>query len=89
MCQCGQKRAALAIHVDTNAQMHSAPAARAVAMPTIRYEYTGHTGLTVFGGTTRTRYRFAHPGAQVAVDARDGGSLDSVPKLRRVSIATR
>ena len=54
-------------------------------MPTIRYEYTGKTGLTVFGGATRRRYRFAASGAQVAVDARDGASLDRVPNLRRVA----
>ena len=60
---------------------HSAHAPRAVARPTIRYEYIGNTGLTVFGGATRPRYRFAYPGAQVAVDARDGASLDGVPNL--------
>jgi hypothetical protein len=62
----------------------SAHAPRAVAAPTIRYEYVGNTGLTVFGGATRQRYRFASTGAQVAVDARDGISLDIVPNLRRV-----
>jgi hypothetical protein len=57
-------------------------------MPTIRYEYIGSTGLTVFGGATRARYRFAYPGAQVAVDARDCASLERVPNLRRVSTLT-
>lgn len=85
MCNCGQKRASVSTRTETIGPSHSAHAPRAVAMPTIRYEYIGTTGLTVFGGATRTRYRFAYPGAQVAVDARDGALLDGVPKLKRVS----
>jgi hypothetical protein len=50
----------------------------------IAFEYVGATGLTVFGGATRTRYRFAEPGARVGVDARDAPSLDAVPVLARV-----
>jgi hypothetical protein len=85
MCNCGQKRASIATRTETAAPSRSARTPRAIAMPTIRYEYTGNTGLTVFGGATRGRYRFSHPGAQVAVDARDGASLDGVPTLTRVS----
>jgi hypothetical protein len=51
---------------------------------TIAFEYVGATGLTVFGGVTRSRYRFAQPGARVSVDARDEASLDAVPVLRRL-----
>jgi hypothetical protein len=39
--------------------------------------------LTVQGPVTRRLYRFAAPGAVVAVDARDAPSLARVPQLRR------
>jgi hypothetical protein len=85
MCRCGQTQPGIP-RIEPAARGHAARTPRTVVTPTVRYEYTGDTGLTVFGGATRTRYRFAHPGAQVAVDARDAASLESVPRLRRVSI---
>jgi hypothetical protein len=85
MCQCGQKRQAISTRTETAGPVHPVHAPRAVTLPTIRYQYVGDTGLTVFGGVTRIRYRFAQPGAQLAVDARDGRSLDAVPSLKRVS----
>jgi len=84
MCQCGHRQPGIPSRTERHGPAHSAYAPRAVAPPTIRYEYVGDTGLTVFGGATRLRYRFASTGSQVAVDARDGASLDRVPKLRRV-----
>lgn len=47
------------------------------------FQYIGGTGLTVQGPVTRKLYRFAAPGAVVAVDARDAPSLARVPQLRR------
>ena len=88
MCKCRQGPPGLSTHSERHGPAHSAYAPRAVAPPTIRYEYVGDTGLTVFGGATRHRYRFASTGAQVAVDARDGNSLDRVPNLRRISPRT-
>jgi len=88
MCRCGQRQPGISTRTERIGPAHSTHAPRAVAPPTIRYEYAGHTALTVFGGATRARYRFAHPGAQVSVDARDGTSLDAVPNLRRVSPRT-
>ena len=85
MCQCGQKRQAISTRAETARSAHAVHTTRAVIPPTIRYQYIGETGLTVFGGVTRGRYRFSHPGAQVAVDARDRSSLDAVPSLKRVS----
>lgn len=49
------------------------------------FQYTGTTGATVTGGVTGRRYRFDHPGAIVAVDARDARSLAAVPMLRPVA----
>jgi hypothetical protein len=48
------------------------------------FEYTGATALTVIGPLTGQRYRFAHTGARVKVDGRDGYGLATVPVLRRV-----
>lgn len=47
------------------------------------FEYVGATALTVFGAVTGTRYRFAHPGARLALHARDASAMAGVPKLRR------
>jgi hypothetical protein len=49
------------------------------------FQYTGPTALTAVGAGTGTRYRFAHPGAIVAVVARDRRSLAAVPALRQVA----
>ena len=86
MCQCGQQRPGIAARSAAAGTAISAHAARVVATPTIRYEYVGNTGPTVFGGATRRRYRFMSAGALVAVDTRDGVSLDRVPNLRRVGV---
>lgn len=52
------------------------------------FQYLGQTGLTVLGPSTRKRYRFASPGAVVAVDPKDKRALDAVPTLRQVSKST-
>jgi hypothetical protein len=51
---------------------------------TVFFEYTGRTGLTVKGPITGQIYRFNQPGATVAVDGRDGPSIEAVPNLRPV-----
>ena len=51
----------------------------------IVFEYTGATGLTIFGSATGVRYRFNHPGARIPVDARYAQRLSTIPMLRRVS----
>jgi len=50
----------------------------------VRFSYIGRTGLTVIGGATGRRYRFARPGAALRVDPRDAPSLRHVPVLREV-----
>jgi hypothetical protein len=62
---------------------------RAGAPPTdrafvVQFEYTGATGLTVFGPVSGRRYRFDGPGAVVTVDPRDRPGLAAVPRLRQV-----
>jgi hypothetical protein len=51
---------------------------------TIRFEYIGHTGMTVFGPASGRRYRFDAPGAQLAVDPRDRPGMAQIPLLREV-----
>jgi len=46
------------------------------------FEYTGLTALTVVGPATGTSYRFAHPGARLAVQAGDAQALARVPHLK-------
>jgi hypothetical protein len=53
-------------------------------MAGVAFEYVGATALTVFGPLTGVRYRFAHPGARINVDARDAAALAAVPNLRQV-----
>ena len=50
----------------------------------VLFQYTGHSGMTVFGPFTGQRYRFTTPGAVVAIDSRDAPSVASVPRLKRI-----
>ncbi|HTO80804.1 MAG TPA: hypothetical protein VMQ73_01160 [Methylomirabilota bacterium] len=57
---------------------------RAATAPEVVFQYVGTTGLTVQGPITGRHYRFASPGARVAVDGRDAPSVRGVPNLRLV-----
>ena len=81
MCNCGKARTSVSTMPAQRTGASAPPVRRAAS--TIAFEYVGGTGLTVFGGATRTRYRFLGPGARLAVDARDAASLDAVPVLKR------
>ncbi len=69
---CGQRRASMA-----------APSADGAWT---EFEYVGATAMNVFGAETRNRYRFAGPGARVAIDPRDAASIAGVPNVRRVIV---
>jgi hypothetical protein len=77
---CGKNRSAIrAVEHHETPRVTFTPRA-----PSIEYfEYYGTTGMTAFGPVTGRRYRFASPGALVAVDERDAPSLAGVPNLRR------
>ncbi|MEP7118164.1 MAG: hypothetical protein ABI880_11320 [Acidobacteriota bacterium] len=51
--------------------------------PAVTFEYLGRSTMRVVGGVTRRNYWFAHPGARVAVDARDVPAMAGVPHLVR------
>jgi len=78
---CGQRRAAVS----------SAPRVAQVARPVRQgssestlYEYTGTTGMTVYGRVSQRTYRFSQRGARLQIDPRDAPSLGGLPNLRRV-----
>ncbi len=49
----------------------------------VTFEYLGATTMTVVSPLTRRTYRFAHPGARIAVDPRDTPWLTFTPHLAR------
>lgn len=86
MACCGGKRRAFR---NPSVPASPAPGARAAAYrppapAAVFYEYLGEKVLTVIGSVSGRRYRFAAPGAVVAVDGRDSPAVDAVPGLRRV-----
>lgn len=87
---CGGKRAAFrrsGVDGPRAEPQERAPAGtmRGLPPPPVLFEYVGETGLTARGPVTGARYRFAEPGARVAVDGQDAPSMAAVPNLRRAS----
>jgi len=59
------------------------PAAMRQRQTGVTFEYQGATAMTVVSPLTRRTYRFAHPGARIAVDPRDTPWLTFTPNLSR------
>jgi hypothetical protein len=76
---CGRNRTTQT----TTTRPAATAAPRASTSPFPSFQYIGGSGLTVQGPVSKRVYRFAAPGAIVAVDARDAPSLARVPQLRR------
>ena len=78
---CGQRRsqASMGGTLGGGAKQAPRPVQRAVL-----YQYTGATGMTVTGPVSGLVYRFALPGVQVQIDARDASSMAGLPNLRRL-----
>jgi hypothetical protein len=70
----------------TSPKVAPVPAKRPESTTQVALQYVGATGLTVFGGVTRTRYRFVGPGAVLRVDARDAPTMAAIPSLRPIVI---
>ena len=86
MSCCASKRSQLAAATGL-ARLDQSVAAgtqRSAPQAAMRFVYQGHTALTVVGSVTGRRYRFSHPGAELAIDPHDVRSVSSVPALRRV-----
>jgi hypothetical protein len=82
MSCCGKKRQEW--QTDALLPRGEAMSSRVVESSSILFEYTGPTGLSVRGPFTGQPYRFAGPGARVAVDRRDASSFKAVPNLKAV-----
>lgn len=91
MCNCGNKRTSLN-QPKAATELASAPTSivapvainRGTApQPTIVFEYTGKTALTVIGTITGKRYRFNNPGDLQPIDVRDASGMKAVPVLRK------
>ena len=81
---CGKNRSAIRAVENHVLENHDPPRLTFTPRPGFQYfEYVGLTGITAFGPVTGRRYRFANPGAIIAVDDRDAPSMAGVPNLRR------
>jgi hypothetical protein len=86
---CGGKRARAQMQADppaagpTRRDRPRSPQVLASGPPS--FELVGARSLTVDGPGSGRRYRFAHPGAVVVVDARDASALSAVSALRQLS----
>jgi hypothetical protein len=78
---CGQRRAAVS---SAPRPTQAARPARQAAHEGTVYEYTGTTGMTVYGRVSQRTYRFSQRGARVQIDPRDVPSMGGLPNLRRV-----
>lgn len=85
---CGNKRSAAAQEYrQTTSDVNGVPAGQMrsqIEKEAVNFQYTGKTALSVQGIFSRRTYRFAHPGAVLAVDGRDAPSMKAVPLLKPV-----
>ncbi len=85
MCNCGNKREALASQEHFQLSNSNVFAGTAAKMwPDVNFEYTGKTALSVIGPISGKNYRFSKPGDVHLVDYRDASSLSGVPVLKRL-----
>lgn len=86
MCNCGSKRTEWK---DSSSRKLSQPEAintnHAKRWPDVSFSYTGNSALTVTGGVTGKRYRFAFPGDVQQIDYRDVSGMSSINLLTKVS----
>ena len=81
---CGKNRSAIRAVENHVGENHNPPRVTSAPQPSFQYfEYVGATGITALGPITGRRYRFATPGAIVAIDDRDAPSMAGVPNVRR------
>ncbi|MBV9963186.1 MAG: hypothetical protein JO072_13150 [Parafilimonas sp.] len=84
MCNCGKGRTSLK-HLNTaqnyQPQTHAAPAQ---TKPTVIFQYTGKTALTIIGNVTKRSYRFKFSGDIQHVDSNDAMAMKAVPVLKRL-----
>lgn len=82
MSCCGKKRSHL--HLTAAGSAVSAAAPKAHPAPSVLFEYTGESGLTIRSPLSGRGYRVQGAGSRFAVDPRDAPLLAAIPNLRRV-----
>lgn len=89
MACCGGKRAQAQMQADPPTARPPRPersgSRQVLASGPPSFELVGARSLTVDGPRSGRRYRFAHPGAVVVVDARDASAFSAVSALRQRS----
>ena len=84
MCNCGNKRNALAAQPSAKLSNGAAPLPSQQKMwKDINFVYTGQTGLTVIGAVTGKRYRFNKNCDTQLIDYRDASGMAAVPSLKK------
>ena len=81
-CGGGSSRRAVVLPQTGNAVAAATPNNVRPTLAVFRYE--GTQPIVVIGGVTKTKYRFAAMGTEVAVDIRDRTSVRQVPRLREI-----
>lgn len=85
MCNCGNKREALASPASFQLSSRSNFSSPGTKMwPDVHFEYTGKTALSMRGTISGKNYRFSKPGDVQLVDYRDASSIMGVPVLKRL-----
>ena len=88
MSCCGGKRRETVARDTFVTKIASVPSPPVAEAASVLFEYTGPTALRVSGPVTHRSYRFAGPGARVAVDRRDAPGIRAVPHLVLVKYQT-
>ena len=81
---CGEKRARIQVAGVTSPPREPSATQRPMRYEVAFFQYLGKTRLTATGPATGKRYRFASPGATVAVGLRDRPYLAKITNLRQV-----
>ncbi|MGG9961709.1 hypothetical protein [Ferruginibacter sp. SUN106] len=85
MCNCGNKRGALASQQSFHLSNKANTAKEGDKIwPEVNFKYTGKTALSVRGSVSGKSYRFSKPGDIQLVDYRDAASLMSVSVLKTI-----
>ncbi len=85
MCNCGNKRSAIAAQTNTAAANKNPSKLQTEKMwPDISFIYTGQSALSITGSITGKQYRFNFTGDKQLVDYRDGSAMMKVPVLKRI-----
>ena len=84
MCNCGKSRTALKQNAAYNNYQQKIQTSPVQTKPTVIFQYTGKTALTIKGSITRKNYRFNFPGDIQHIDFNDAATMTAIPVLKRL-----